>query len=92
MDWLNANKLSLNVNKSHFIIFQPKRKKLEYQITIKLNKQPIEQVSSTQFLGYIIDEEMTWKKHIGHLTKKLSNCPSQLVYLKKLGKHFTLLH
>ena len=35
-DWLNANKISLNVQKTEFVIFKHQRKKLEGDITIKL--------------------------------------------------------
>ena len=31
--WLNANKLSLNVNKTQFMIFKTKKRKLSYKAT-----------------------------------------------------------
>ena len=36
-DWLCANKLSLNVDKTEFIIFRPPRTKLENRIVLTLN-------------------------------------------------------
>ena len=39
--WLNANKISLNVEKTELVIFKHQRKKLDAEIKIKLNrKQP----------------------------------------------------
>lgn len=35
-DWLNANKLTLNVKKSNFVIFQPKGRRSNHQVKIKL--------------------------------------------------------
>ena len=35
-DWLNANKLTLNVKKSNFVIFQPKGRRSNNQVKIKL--------------------------------------------------------
>ena len=35
--WLNANKTSLNVEKTELVIFKHQRKKLETEIKIKLN-------------------------------------------------------
>ena len=40
-DWLCANKLSLNVDKTEFIIFQPPRTKLENRIVLTLNGKKI---------------------------------------------------
>ena len=34
--WLSCNKLSLNVKKTHFVVFKTKRKKLRQTITIKI--------------------------------------------------------
>ena len=36
-NWLNANRLSLNVNKTEFIIFRKPRKFVDFEIKIKLN-------------------------------------------------------
>ena len=35
--WLSANKLSLNIAKSNFIIFHPPQKKLPFHVTLSLN-------------------------------------------------------
>ena len=71
-NWLNASKLSLNLSKSYFMIFQPKKTKYEQEVTIKINNQSLSKVSSTKFLGYVIDEDMCWKQHIQYISKKLS--------------------
>ena len=36
-DWLNAKRISLNVNKTEYIIFRSPRKSVDYSINIKLN-------------------------------------------------------
>ena len=46
--WLLANKLSLNLSKTHFMVFHRARHK-QYNIHIRINKVPIEQVKHTQF-------------------------------------------
>ena len=35
-DWLNANKISLNVKKTEMVIFESKQKKFEGDVKIKL--------------------------------------------------------
>ena len=34
----------------------------------------IEQVSCTVFLGIHIDDKLTWKRHLEHVTKKVDKC------------------
>ena len=70
--WLSANTLTLNIKKTHFIIFKSKKRKLNQTVSIKINEQPIELVKYTKFLGVYIDEELSWKHHIDHVVSKTS--------------------
>ena len=54
-NWLAVNKLSINVKKTHFVIFRAKNKNLTNNISINIGNQNIEQVNSTNFLGLNID-------------------------------------
>jgi retron-type reverse transcriptase len=60
IDWLNANKLSINTEKTKFILFRSKNKKLKDDIKISINNESIKQVKNTTFLGIVIDECLTW--------------------------------
>ena len=42
--WLTANKLSLNINKTNFIIFKRKRKKLKNKANVIIHEHTIDQV------------------------------------------------
>ena len=70
--WLSANKLSLNIKKTHFIIFKSRGKKSNQNVSITINNQEIEQVKYTKFLGLYIDDEFTWKYHIDQVATKIS--------------------
>ena len=59
VEWLNANKLSINTSKTKFMIFKSKNKFLPQQITFKLNDHIIKQASYVKFLGVIIDQDFT---------------------------------
>ena len=37
--WLNVNRLSLNIDKTNFLIFHPYNKNLKQHVTIKINKK-----------------------------------------------------
>ena len=82
-NWLGANKLSLNVNKTQYIIFKAKNKKISHNIEIQINNQIIEQVNSTKFLGLIMDKELTWKQHIKMVETKISKILGILVRVRR---------
>ena len=67
--WLIANKLSLNVSKSNFIIFNSKKKKIDHSFNIKILNNSLEEKNSTKYLGVIIDKHLNWASHI-HYTKQ----------------------
>ena len=66
-DWLTANKLSLNIKKSNFVIFRPRQKKLNYEVNSK-----VFDYHTNKYLGVLIDENLSWKYRIVHLASKVS--------------------
>ena len=77
-DWLNANRLSLNVDKTEFIIFRSPRKLLDYDVNIRLNGQRLYPSSYIVYLGVLLDEHLSWKPHVNELIKKLNRSNSML--------------
>ena len=71
-DWLNANKISLNVKKTELVIFKHKKKKLECRIRIKLSRKRLYPSNSIRYLGVKIDENLNWKDHIHDIATKLN--------------------
>ena len=66
-EWFEANKLSLDVGKTKYILFhKPSRKNdlplLLPSLPIKMHK--MERVKSIKFLGVLLDEDLSWKDHI----------------------------
>ena len=72
VDWLNCNKMSLNIEKTHFMIFKPKRKKYCLSKDVIINGCKINEVKHTKFLGVIIDCDLSWKNHIDHICSKMA--------------------
>ena len=70
VSWLNANKMSLNVDKTHYIIFRPHQKKFTKNEEVQINGNKISEVNSTKFLGVIIDRNLSWKYYIEHICSK----------------------
>ena len=61
--WLNANRLSLNVAKTHFMIFRSKKKTIPSTLMIQINGTAVSQVEQTKILGVLLDLNL-----IGSLT------------------------
>ena len=70
--WLCANKLSLNIDKAHFVLFHPYQKKLNYSMKIEIDGKTINEHQSVKYLGILIDCHVNWKEHIQQLSKKIS--------------------
>ena len=69
--WLQANKLTLNIRKTHYMLFHRVRLKRE-QLNIYFRRETIFRVNSTKFLGVIIDDKLKWTAHIQYIKNKLS--------------------
>ena len=65
-EWLCANRQSLNVDKTEFILFRPKRTQTE-RITLKLNGHKIHESNQIKYLGILLDPKLSWKVHIAEL-------------------------
>ena len=78
--WFFQNKLSLNVSKTNYILFNNHRLPVDPP-QLLLNNSPVSQVSSTKFLGVEIDDRLNWSKHIKSVENKLS---SVIFILKKI--------
>ena len=81
--WLKINKLSLNIDKTHFMLFKGKRK-IRKGIEIKIDNRMINQVSETKFLGIYIDENLSWKSHIQNITKKVARATGILYKVRRI--------
>ena len=68
-EWLSLNKLSLNVNKSKYIVHKMTNKKV-YNLQLNINGIAIEKVYDFNFLGLTLNENINWKNHIEKLPSK----------------------
>ena len=81
---LCANRLSLNVDKTEFIVFRPPRKKIENRFTLKLNRTTIYESTKIKYLGLILDQTLSWRHHVFELRKKLSRAGGILYKMRTL--------
>ena len=69
--WLCANKLSLNIEKSNYVIFRPPQKSVNYSINLKINNQTLMHENSIKYLGIMIDSHLNWKSQVCYISKKI---------------------
>ena len=70
MEWLLANKLLVNLTKTHVMLFSFKRNNPKF--SVQINNSELEEKSETNFLGVHIDNKLTWKAHINYICNKVS--------------------
>ena len=81
--WMNANKLAINYDKTHYMLFLPKSKQnLNYVIKLTINNKPICKVSTTKFLGVTLDDGLDWKEHINDVYLNILKYTSILYKLR----------
>ena len=68
--WLAANKLVLNLTKTHSMLFTFKH--TQQNLSIQINNTHIEEKNVISFLGVQIDNKLNWKAHITHISNKFS--------------------
>ena len=89
--WLKANKSSLNVAKTEFMVISSRQKLQslnDYTINIHIDGVPINQSNQSKSLRPIIDENLLWRAHIHEISEKV---PSDIGALKWV-RPFVSLH
>ena len=83
--WLRANKLSLNIAKTEFMVIGSRQKLLvegDRDIVANFENNSIKRVSHTKSLGLIIDDRLSWTEHINVLCKKVASAIGALKRLR----------
>jgi hypothetical protein len=88
MQWLNTNRLSLNVKKPHVMIFGKHRLK---DVNIFINNERLDVVQNTTFLGLTLDSQLNWKQQIEKVTKKVAKVIGILSRAKQFLNKKTLV-
>ena len=89
--WLKTNKLSLNLKKTHYILFRKRRGNILLNKDLIIDNVKIENVNHTKFLGVIIDQNLTFYNHIQYMKGKISRALGILYKCRKYVNRSTLL-
>ena len=86
-NWLQGNKLSLNVAKTHFMLVTTKQKHRiltgqNQDLKLKIRDNELEVVNKTKYLGLHIDCSLDWKEQIKAVSAKVSRAVGFLKHAK----------
>ena len=76
-DWFNANQLTLNSKKTRTMNISHNGKPIT--TNIKINTDPVKEIKENtdeeyfKFLGFRMDNKLSWKHHISHVNNKLQS-------------------
>ena len=88
--WFKCNKLSLNVDKTNFIIFQSSHLQNVHNINLHIDRLPLVQKESFKFLGVYIDSHLSWNDHTHNISILIARGIGILHKLKHLLTSKTL--
>ena len=73
IDWFRANKLSLNLSKTNYVLFRKStdNTKIENDLSLKIGDETITRAYTVKFLGLHIDEHLAWSHHFKNLQNKV---------------------
>ena len=69
-DWFNANKLTLNVDKSSYLLYHNRKQPIP-NFKIVINGVEIPRTKFAKFLGVWLDDKLKWDTHVNKLINKL---------------------
>ena len=85
--WLSANKLSVKVKKSYYMVFHRARLNIDKHAAITINDVCLQRNNSFKYLGaMIINHELNWTQHIAHVRNKVS---SDISIMYRAGNYLT---
>ena len=89
-NWLSANKISLNVEKTELVIFKSPRKVLSDEIKIKLTGKRLYPSNSVKYLGVRIDKFLHWHDQVNNIAVKLNRANALLLKIRNYVNMKTL--
>ena len=88
--WLLANKLTLNIEKTNFMILSRKKIPPDINVCIKINDRILRRVNETIFLDVTLTEKINWQTQINNITKKVSKYNGIIYLLRNILNQQTL--
>ena len=86
LDWFRANSLTLNVQKTNYLLFALDKRR--HAVYLNVDNTLIKPSNSTKFLGIVIDDKLEWTLHVRNVLTKMKRNYN----LMRLGKNLSSIH
>ena len=91
-DWCKANKLTINIDKTNYMIIKTPHKHVTMAGNLNIDGHQLDCVSSTTYLGVTLDHNINWKLHIQKIVKTIAPKAGIIAQLRHyVPKHILLL-
>ena len=77
-DWTKKWRMKLNIEKTEFCLFNRKMDNEISSITIKMDGKDVKRTDSPKLLGVILDEKLSFQKHIDAIERKATKAAASL--------------
>ena len=81
-NWLKANKISLNASKTEMLVFRDPRRKIDFDLKIKIDGKKITPSKFVKYLGIYIDNFLSWQKQEQDMRSRLSRAAGMLCKIR----------
>ena len=92
VNWLRANKISLNAKKTELILFKNKHTRFTKHLNFRISGQKIEPTNTIKYLGIKLDDKLNFKAHHCELSLKLSRANGMLAKIRHFVNYETLIN
>ena len=90
-NYINSNRLSLNIGKTHAIVFSNNYETRRINPHIKINGNEIDTVTTTSFLGVKINNSLSWATHTAYIGGKIAKSIGIIKKASKILNQSTLI-
>ena len=81
-NWLKANKISLNASKTEMLVFRDPRRKIDFNLKIKIDGKKIAPSKFVKYLGIYLDNFLSWQQQEQDMRSRLSRATGMLCKIR----------
>ena len=89
-NWLKANKISLNASKTEMLVFRDPRRKIDFNLKIKIDGKKVIPSKFVKYLGIYLDNFLSWHQQEQDMRSRLNRAAGMLCKIRHYVNFDTL--
>ena len=89
-NWLKANKISLNASKTEMLVFRDPRRKIDFNLKIKIDGKKVTPSKFVKYLGIYLDNFLSWHQQEQDMRNRLNRAAGMLCKIRHYVNFDTL--